>query len=71
MTARWQAEKQKLASAQKLKEELERARLELDQAQRRGDWAKAGELTYGPSPSWRSSWPRPRRRKVARWSTRR
>ena len=50
MTARWQAEKQKLASAQKLKEELERARLELDQAQRRGDWAKAGELTYGRIP---------------------
>ena len=50
VTARWQAEKQKLASAQKLKEELERARLELDQAQRRGDWAKAGELTYGRIP---------------------
>ena len=50
LTARWQAEKQKLASAQKLKEELERARLELEQAQRRGDWAKAGELTYGVIP---------------------
>ena len=50
VTARWQAEKQKLASAQKLKEELERARLELEQAQRRGDWAKAGELTYGRIP---------------------
>jgi ATP-dependent Clp protease ATP-binding subunit ClpB len=50
LTARWQAEKQKLASAQKLKEELERARFELEQAQRRGDWAKAGELTYGRIP---------------------
>jgi ATP-dependent Clp protease ATP-binding subunit ClpB len=50
LTSRWQAEKQKLKSAQKLKEELERARLELDQAQRRGDWAKAGELTYGRIP---------------------
>jgi ATP-dependent Clp protease ATP-binding subunit ClpB len=50
VTARWQAEKQKLASAQKLKEELERVRVELDQAQRRGDWAKAGELTYGRLP---------------------
>jgi ATP-dependent Clp protease ATP-binding subunit ClpB len=50
LTARWQAEKQKLASAQKLKEELERARYELEQAQRRGDWAKAGELAYGRIP---------------------
>ena len=50
LTSRWQAEKQKLKSAQKLKEELERARVELEQAQRRGDWAKAGELTYGRIP---------------------
>jgi ATP-dependent Clp protease ATP-binding subunit ClpB len=50
LTARWQAEKHKLASVQKLKEELERARFELEQAQRRGDWAKAGELTYGRIP---------------------
>jgi ATP-dependent Clp protease ATP-binding subunit ClpB len=50
LTARWQAEKQKLKSAQKLKEELDRARFELEQAQRRGDWAKAGELTYGRIP---------------------
>jgi ATP-dependent Clp protease ATP-binding subunit ClpB len=50
LTARWQAEKQKLSSAKKLKEELERARFELEQAQRRGDWARAGELTYGVIP---------------------
>ena len=50
LTARWRAEKDKLASAQKLKEELERARYELEQAQRRGDWAKAGELAYGRIP---------------------
>ncbi|MEA2782872.1 MAG: ATP-dependent Clp protease ATP-binding subunit ClpB [Rhodospirillaceae bacterium] len=50
LTAEWQAEKEKLASAQKIKEQLERARLELEQAQRRGDWAKAGELTYGLIP---------------------
>ncbi|MFZ1430631.1 MAG: ATP-dependent chaperone ClpB [Geminicoccaceae bacterium] len=50
LTAAWRAEKEKLASAQKLKEELERARLELEHAQRRGDWAKAGELTYGRIP---------------------
>src|SRR5919112_1278885 len=50
LTARWQAEKQKLSSVQKQKEELERARFELEQAQRRGDWARAGELTYGVIP---------------------
>src|SRR5881227_3264163 len=50
LTAEWQAEKGKLASAQKLKEQLDQARAELDQAQRRGDWARAGELTYGVIP---------------------
>ncbi|MGD9867827.1 MAG: ATP-dependent chaperone ClpB [Hyphomicrobiales bacterium] len=50
LTRRWEEEKQKLSSAQKLKEELEAARLELEQAQRRGDLARAGELTYGVIP---------------------
>lgn len=51
LTARWQAEKQKLGSAQKLKEELETRRNELEQAQRRGDLARAGELRYGLIPN--------------------
>ena len=46
LTQRWQAEKQKLGSAQKIKEELEAARIELDQAQRRGDYNRAGEIKY-------------------------
>src|SRR6266478_3513863 len=50
LTAEWQAEKQKLASSQKLKEQLDQARAELDQARRRGDWGRAGELTYGVIP---------------------
>ncbi|MCW2244623.1 ATP-dependent Clp protease ATP-binding subunit ClpB [Azospirillum fermentarium] len=50
LTARWQAEKDKLNSSQKLKEDLEAARTELDQAQRTGNWARAGELTYGVIP---------------------
>ena len=50
LTDRWRAEKEKLSSAQKIKEELEQARTQLDQAQRTGDWAKAGELTYGSIP---------------------
>ncbi len=51
LTQRWQQEKAKLSSAQKLKEELETARYELEQAQRSGDLARAGELSYGVIPS--------------------
>jgi ATP-dependent Clp protease ATP-binding subunit ClpB len=50
LTAEWQAEKQKLAGAQKLKEQLDQARAELEQAQRRGDYTRAGELTYSIIP---------------------
>ncbi|MGH7056074.1 MAG: ATP-dependent chaperone ClpB [Stellaceae bacterium] len=50
LTAQWQAEKEKLADAQKLKERLDQARAELEQVQRRGDWSRAGELTYGVIP---------------------
>jgi ATP-dependent Clp protease ATP-binding subunit ClpB len=50
MTRNWQAEKEKLAGASKLKEELEAARRDLEIAQRKGDFAKAGELTYGRIP---------------------
>ena len=50
LTARWRAEKDKLGTAQKLKEQLETARNELAQAQRRGEYQRAGELTYGVIP---------------------
>jgi ATP-dependent Clp protease ATP-binding subunit ClpB len=50
LTAEWQAEKSKLADAQKLKEQLDQARAELEQAQRKGEWGRAGELTYGVIP---------------------
>jgi ATP-dependent Clp protease ATP-binding subunit ClpB len=50
LTAQWRAEKEKLAGAQKLKEQLDQARAELETAQRRGDWSRAGELTYGVMP---------------------
>ena len=50
LTAQWRAEKDKLAGAAKLKEQLEQARAELEIAQRRGDWSRAGELTYGVIP---------------------
>ena len=50
LAQRWQAEKEKLAAAGKLREELDSARTELEQAQRKGDLAKAGELAYGVIP---------------------
>ncbi len=50
LTARWEAEKDKLGSVQKLKEELDQRRTELERAQRKGDLARAGELAYGLIP---------------------
>ncbi|MEM7490552.1 MAG: AAA family ATPase, partial [Pseudomonadota bacterium] len=50
MTAKWQSERDKLDSARGLKEELDHARVELDQAKRDGNFAKAGELQYGRIP---------------------
>ena len=50
LTAKWKAERGKLSDAQKLKSELEQARNELANAQRRGEYEKAGELAYGRIP---------------------
>ena len=50
ITARWQNEKAKLAEAQKLKEQVETAKTELEAAQRAGNFTRAGELTYGVIP---------------------
>ncbi|KAA2312571.1 ATP-dependent chaperone ClpB [Pseudooceanicola sediminis] len=50
MTAKWQAERDKLAGARELKEQLDRARADLEIAKRNGDLARAGELSYGIIP---------------------
>jgi ATP-dependent Clp protease ATP-binding subunit ClpB len=50
LTARWSAEKNKLSNAQKLKSELDALRVELANAQRRGEFQRAGELAYGKIP---------------------
>ena len=50
MTATWQAERDKLASARDIKEQLDRARADLEIAKREGNLAKAGELSYGVIP---------------------
>ncbi|MEY4270858.1 MAG: protein disaggregation chaperone, partial [Pseudomonadota bacterium] len=50
LTQRWQAEKDKIHAEAKIKEALDAARGALDQAQRAGDLARAGELSYGTIP---------------------
>ncbi|MCR8549145.1 ATP-dependent chaperone ClpB [Salipiger sp. P9] len=50
MTAQWQAERDKLASARDIKEELDKLRADLEIAKREGNFAKAGELQYGRIP---------------------
>ena len=50
MTAKWQAERDNLEAARGIKEGLDRARAELDQAKRDGNLGRAGELSYGIIP---------------------
>ncbi len=50
LTGQWKAEKEKLNAGQKSTEALDKARGELEKAEREGDWAKAGELKYGKIP---------------------
>ena len=51
LTTRWLAEKEKIAGEAKIKEQLDAARLQLEQAQRGGDLGRAGELSYGVIPT--------------------
>ncbi|MGX9355598.1 ATP-dependent chaperone ClpB [Roseobacteraceae bacterium S113] len=50
MTAQWQSERDKLGAARDIKEQLDRARADLEIAKRQGNLAKAGELSYGVIP---------------------
>jgi len=50
LTARWQAEKDKIAGGKQVQEQLDRARIELEQAQRTGQYARAGELQHSVIP---------------------
>jgi len=51
ITSRWKSEKAKLSEAQKFKTELDQLRIELANAQRRGEYQRAGELAYGQIPA--------------------
>jgi ATP-dependent Clp protease ATP-binding subunit ClpB len=51
LTGHWQAEKSKIAKAGEIAEKIDQARFELEQAERAGDLAKAGEISYGIIPT--------------------
>ncbi|MCB1531429.1 MAG: ATP-dependent chaperone ClpB [Alphaproteobacteria bacterium] len=51
LTSQWKAEKEKLNTGQKMTEELDKARVALEQAERDGNWARASELKYGLIPN--------------------
>ncbi len=55
LTAQWQLEKDRIAGDVKIKEQLDQARIELEQVERRGDLARAGELAYGIIPKLESA----------------
>ncbi len=50
LKAQWLKEKEHVQAGRKIKEEIDRLRTELEQAQRRGDFARAGEIQYGSIP---------------------
>jgi ATP-dependent Clp protease ATP-binding subunit ClpB len=50
MTARWKSEKEKVSSAAQAREAMDRLRVELVTAQRRGDLQRASEIAYGEIP---------------------
>src|ERR1700710_1569432 len=50
MSTAWSNEKSRLADSQKIKEQLDKARSELEIAQRKGELGRAGELAYGRIP---------------------
>ncbi len=50
LNTQWRLEKDKMQSAQKLTEDLDKARSALEKAEREGDWTRAGELKYGEIP---------------------
>jgi len=46
----WKAEKSQVQGSQHVKEEMERAKLDIEAATRKGDWQKVSELQYGRIP---------------------
>ncbi len=50
LKAQWQKEKDEIAKSQKIAEQIEQLKTELEQAQRRGDLHRASEIQYGLLP---------------------
>src|SRR5882762_5822095 len=46
----WQAEKAQLQGTQHIKEEIEKLKLQMEEARRKGDWQKMSEIQYGRIP---------------------
>jgi ATP-dependent Clp protease ATP-binding subunit ClpB len=46
----WKAEKSAVQGSQTIKEEIEKVRLQMEEARRKGDWQKMSELQYGRMP---------------------
>lgn len=57
LTEKWEKERAEIDEVKKAKEELETARLELEQAQREGNFAKASELRYAKIPELQKRFP--------------
>jgi ATP-dependent Clp protease ATP-binding subunit ClpB len=62
----WKAEKAAVAGTQHIKEEIDKIKLQMDEAKRKGDWQKMSELQYGKLPQLRRSSRRPTSRPARR-----
>ena len=51
LTSKWNAQRAKIQDAQKLKENIEKAKMDLERAEKSGDFTKAGELKYSVIPT--------------------
>jgi ATP-dependent Clp protease ATP-binding subunit ClpB len=51
LNTRWEKERAEIESVKKVQEDLDKARFELEQAQREGNFAKASELRFGVIPT--------------------
>jgi ATP-dependent Clp protease ATP-binding subunit ClpB len=58
LTEKWEKERAEIESIKKTKEDLEKARIELDQAQRENNFGRAGELRYSTIPSLEAKLPK-------------
>ena len=51
LSSRWNSQKEKINSVQRIREDLDKAKLDLLTAERNQDWTRAGEIKYGTIPN--------------------